>query len=96
MEKSEPAPVDVRVLLKRKRCHTCHDDSKQLLGPSYEAIGAAYSERKDDMAEVLARKIVDGGSGNWGVVPMVPNEHVTIDEARSMTSWILEFKPPQQ
>ena len=41
------------------------------------------------MLEVLARKIVHGGGGNWGLVPMVPNEHVTLEDARAMAAWIL-------
>jgi cytochrome c len=45
------------------------------------------------MTEVLARKIVLGGGGNWGVVPMVPNEHVSESDARSLANWILSQKP---
>ncbi len=36
-------------------------------------------------------KIIVGGTGNWGVVPMVPNEHVSIDEARAISRWILDL-----
>jgi cytochrome c551/c552 len=41
------------------------------------------------MTEVLARKIIHGGGGNWGMVPMVPNQWLTMEEARSMSTWIL-------
>ena len=44
------------------------------------------------MIDVLAQKIIDGGAGNWGVVPMVPNEHVSLDEARQIVAWILGLK----
>jgi cytochrome c551/c552 len=42
--------------------------------------------------DVLARNIVDGGGGSWGVVPMVPNQWVTVEEARLMAEWILDQK----
>jgi cytochrome c len=41
------------------------------------------------MVDVLARKIVHGGGGSWGVVPMVPNQWVSLEEARAMADWIL-------
>jgi cytochrome c len=89
----KPAPVDVRALLRKKRCHICHTESEQLLGPSYEEIGLAYRARKDMTAEILAEKVISGGGGNWGVVPMVANEHVKKNEALTMANWILEFTP---
>jgi cytochrome c len=48
----------------------------------------------DGIVEVLAQKIISGGAGNWGVVPMVPNEQVTIEQARAMARWILELEQP--
>jgi cytochrome c len=83
------AEPDGEALLAEKRCVACHDVSKNLLGPSYEAIAARHAAQKDTMVEVLAQKIIAGGAGNWGVVPMVPNEHVSLDEARAMSRWIL-------
>jgi len=41
------------------------------------------------MAGVLAQKIVHGGGGTWGPVPMAPNQWVSIDEATLMAEWIL-------
>ena len=45
------------------------------------------------MTDVLARKILLGGGGNWGAVPMVPNEHVGEADARTLAGWILTQKP---
>ena len=47
------------------------------------------------MVDVLARKIVDGGGGNWGLVPMVPNQWVPIEDARVMSAWILDLTDQQ-
>jgi cytochrome c551/c552 len=82
--------ADVSELLVQKRCNACHEHSSALLGPPWVAVAARHQQNKDVMIEVLARKIVMGGGGTWGLVPMVPNEHVTMEEAREMARWILE------
>jgi cytochrome c len=84
--------ADILPLLAAKRCNACHDMSATLIGPPYSAIAVRHRSNKEALVEVLARKIVLGGGGNWGVVPMVPNEHVSIDEARVMAKWILEIQ----
>jgi cytochrome c len=91
---STPAPAadNLSALLIEKRCNACHEMNSVLIGPPYVAIATRHTAEKDSMIEVLARKIVLGGGGNWGVVPMVPNEHVTLDEARAMAKWILEVE----
>lgn len=74
-----------------KRCGACHHVENVLLGPTYRAIAARHTQERSVMADVLAQKIVHGGAGNWGVVPMVPNEHVSLDEARMIAQWILSL-----
>lgn len=82
--------ADAATLIVQRRCDACHDMTAMRIGPPYTAIALRHRADKDNMVEVLARKIVMGGGGNWGVVPMVPNEHVSLDEARAMARWILE------
>jgi cytochrome c551/c552 len=88
---SSAETTDVPQLLVERRCYACHAMEEALIGPPYLAIAARHAARADVMTEVLAQKIVLGGGGNWGVVPMVPNEHVTLDEARRMAVWILDL-----
>lgn len=78
-------------LARAKRCIACHDTDMTLIGPPYRAIAARHAANKDVMVDVLAQKIIVGGAGNWGVVPMVPNEHVSLDEARAISRWILSL-----
>ncbi len=89
------APVmaqdDVSALITTKRCAACHELSEPSLGPPWQAIAARHAARKDLMVDVLASKIVHGGGGNWGNVPMVPNQRVSPDEARRMAAWILNL-----
>ena len=75
-------------LVERDR-YGCHSLTEPLIGPPYQAIANLHAGNQEAMVEVLARKVIYGGAGTWGVVPMVPNEHVSEDEARGMVRWIL-------
>ena len=86
--------ADVPSLLVKRRCNACHDVRKALIGPPFSAVAVRYRGVKDQQVETLARKVVTGGGGAWGVVPMVPNEHVPLDEARAMVKWILALPAP--
>jgi cytochrome c len=79
-------------LFEQARCYICHDTDKNSLGPPLKAIAARHAARKDVMTDVLARKIVVGGGGSWGLVPMVPNQWVSIEQARVISAWILGGK----
>ena len=79
-------------LLKANGCHACHSVDKNLIGPPYRAVAAMHAANKDVVREVLVQKIINGGGSNWGLVPMVPNEHVTEEEARKMVDWIFRLE----
>lgn len=84
---------DGAALVQQHRCQACHSLKDPLLGPPYQAIAQRHAGNRDAMVEVLAHKIVLGGGGNWGVVPMVPNEHVGEADARAIARWILDQQP---
>ncbi|TAJ94195.1 MAG: c-type cytochrome [Gammaproteobacteria bacterium] len=86
------ADADGATLVQARRCYGCHQMTQALIGPAYTAIATRHAANKPVMEKVLARKIIDGGAGNWGVVPMVPNEQVSEDEARVIARWILNLK----
>jgi cytochrome c len=85
------AQDDASALVIEKRCNACHEQSDPSLGPPWQAIAARHAARKDLMVDVLATKIVHGGGGNWGNVPMVPNQRVSLIEAKRMAAWILSL-----
>ena len=86
-------PVEVAGIIERHECYACHAQTEARIGPSYRMIAARHAARRDVMEEVLAWKIIEGGAGNWGVVPMVANEKVSLEEARAVARWILELDP---
>jgi cytochrome c len=84
------ADTDGAGLVQKHRCYPCHSQSENLLGPSYTSIAQRHAANREIMTEVLAEKIIDGGAGTWGVVPMVPNEQVSREDARVIAKWILD------
>ena len=85
-----PAMAD-QALATAKNCMACHAAQKKLVGPAYKDVAAKY---KDDAGAVdrLATKIIKGGSGAWGPVPMPANAQVNEADAKKLAAWILDFK----
>lgn len=70
-------------------CSGCHAVNERMIGPSYQEIADKYSEKD---IELLASKIIEGGSGVWGGVPMSPHPQVSKEEAKKMVEYILTLK----
>jgi cytochrome c len=75
-------------LAKQKNCLACHAVDKKLVGPSYKDVAAKYKNDKNAPA-MLAKKIREGGVGNWGQVPMPANPQVNEQEAQTLAKWVL-------
>lgn len=82
-------------LFKSKFCYACHHETQQRVGPPLQAIAIRYSMTATTARQVLPTKIILGGAGAWGYAMMVPNEHVSMEEARVLTDWILSLTSPQ-
>lgn len=85
-----PAMADL-ALAQSKNCMACHAVDKKLVGPSYKDVAGKYAGQKD-AADKLATKIVKGGSGVWGPVPMPANTQVSEADAKKLAAWILTLK----
>ena len=77
-------------LAKAKNCMTCHAIDKKIVGPSYKDIVAKRAAEKGAEA-ALAAKIKGGSKGEWGAVPMPPN-NVSDAEAATLAKWVLSLK----
>jgi cytochrome c len=84
-----PAMAD-QALANSKNCMACHAVERKLVGPSYKDIAKKYANQKD-AAEQLAGKIVKGGSGVWGAIPMPANPQVSEADAKKLTAWVLSL-----
>jgi cytochrome c len=78
-------------LAKAKNCMACHAVATKLVGPAYKDVAAKYAGQKDAEAKLVA-KVVKGGSGSWGAVPMPANPQVSEAEAKVLVKWIMAQK----
>ncbi|OLY92963.1 cytochrome c [Cnuella takakiae] len=95
---TEPAVVDLSsnpdyqaglALEAKSDCATCHKLDDKLVGPAFREIAAKYTEKDVDM---LADKVINGGAGNWGQVPMTPHPQLSKDDAKTIVKYILLLK----
>jgi cytochrome c len=82
-----PAMAD-QALATSKNCMACHAMDKKLVGPSYKDVAKKYAGQKD-AADKLAAKIIKGGSGVWGAIPMPANPQVNEADAKKLAAWVL-------
>lgn len=78
-------------LAQQKNCMACHATDKKLVGPSYKDVAAKYAGQKDAV-DKLTQKVLKGGSGAWGAVPMPANPQVSEAEAKQLVQWVMQQK----
>lgn len=78
-------------LAKAKNCMACHSIDNKVVGPAYKDVAKKYAGQKD-AEDKLVQKVMKGGSGVWGAVPMPANAQVSEAEARTLVKWILSQK----
>lgn len=78
-------------LVSKSNCFTCHKIDEKLVGPSYREIANKYASQSDAVV-ALGEKIVKGGSGVWGTVPMLAHPEISKDDAELMVKYILLLK----
>jgi len=87
---SAPAMAD-QALATAKNCMACHAVDKKLVGPAYKDVAKKYAGDAK-AADMLATKIMKGGSGVWGAIPMPANPQVSDAEAKKLAAWVLSQK----
>ena len=85
-----PAMADL-ALAQSKNCMACHAVYNKVVGPAYKDLAAKYKSDKTAV-DKLAAKIIKGGSGVWGPVPMPANAQVNEAEAKKLAAWVLATK----
>ena len=76
-------------LIEGADCLGCHKIDAKLVGPSYQEIADKYTEADLDK---LATKIIEGGKGVWGEIPMTPHSGMSKENAQKMVKYILTLK----
>ncbi len=87
---SAPVLAD-QALATSKNCMACHAVDRKLVGPSFKDVAKKYAGDAGAV-DKLATKIIKGGSGVWGPVPMPANPQVSEADAKKLAAWTLAAK----
>ena len=89
---SVPEAAVVKPLLAKGTCLACHAVDKKVVGPAYRDVAEKYKADAKTV-DLLADKILKGGSGVWGAVPMPPAAGISSAEAKILATWVLAGAP---
>ncbi len=78
-------------LIGKNDCLTCHKANEKNIGPAYKDVAAKY-DNSDATIKMLAEKIMKGGSGVWGAIPMTPHPALKQEDAEAMVKYVLLLK----
>ena len=78
-------------LIKNSDCATCHKIDERLIGPGFREIANKYPNTPETI-DTLAHKIIKGGQGNWGSIPMAAHDNLPLEDARSLAKYVLLLK----
>lgn len=82
---------DGKGLVSKSDCMACHKLDIKIVGPAYIDVAKKYKPT-DANIEYLADKIIKGGAGVWGEIPMSPHPGVSADDAKKMAKYVLSIK----
>ncbi len=77
-------------LINSNDCRTCHTNENRIVGPSYNEVAAKYPFNQASVS-TLSEKVIAGGSGNWGDIPMTPHPNLSKPDSEKMVHFILSL-----
>lgn len=83
-----------KVLIAGSDCYSCHAVDRAVNGPAFQAVAARYRSNVDFAVQAVYRKIIYGGSGNWGNHTMSAHPNIREEDAIEMARWILALGDP--
>ncbi len=88
------AGIDVitqgEALVKASDCKTCHHPTNKIIGPPHTEVAKKYDFTEANV-KLLANKIIQGGVGVWGEVPMNAHPDVSQADAEKMARYVLSL-----
>lgn len=89
---SNPVYKEGLALVGKNNCITCHKVDEAYTGPTYRQVAEKYAGAGPEVISSLAKKVIEGGSGVWGSVPMIQHPGVSQEDAEKMVRYILLLK----
>lgn len=83
-----------KILLENNDCKTCHHPVNKGIGPDHTSVAEKY-EYTDENVNMLAKRIIQGGSGTWGDVPMNPHLDLSQEDAEKIARYVLSLDGEQ-
>ena len=78
-------------LVKASDCKTCHHPTNKIIGPPHTEVAQKYEFTAANVS-MLAEKIIKGGQGVWGQIPMTPHPQLKQEDVEQMIKYILLLK----
>lgn len=79
-----------KALVDGSDCNTCHHPTNKIVGPAHADVAAKY-DFNDANIKMLAGKIINGGSGVWGEIPMNAHADISQADAENMARYVLSL-----
>jgi cytochrome c len=89
-ESSEDLIKQGQVLVDANDCKTCHHPTNKIIGPSHTDVAKKYEFTQANVS-YLSNKIISGGSGVWGEIPMTPHVDLSKADAEKMAMYVLSL-----
>lgn len=77
-------------LVKASDCKTCHHPVNKIIGPAHTDVAKKYDFTEANV-KMLAAKIIKGGSGVWGQIPMTAHPDISQADAEKMARYVLSL-----
>ena len=78
-------------LIYKSDCIGCHNKVNKLIGPAYIDVAKKYPATEKNI-NYLADKVIKGGTGVWGTMPMTAHPSLKKEDAKLMVKYILSLK----
>lgn len=96
-KKAEPAKASSdeqitqgQALVDASDCKTCHHPTNKIVGPAHAEVAKKYEFTAANVS-MLASKIIKGGAGAWGEIPMTAHPNISQEDAEKMAMYVLSL-----
>ena len=88
---ANPLEEKAMAAIAKSDCLTCHKINETVTGPAYAEVAKKY-ENTEANVNMLVEKVIKGGKGNWGEVPMLAHPSLDPAEAKIIVQYILSLR----
>lgn len=88
---ANPLEDKAMAVIAKSDCLTCHKINETVTGPAYAEVAKKY-ENTEANVNMLVDKVINGGKGNWGEVPMLAHPTLSKEDAKTVIQYILSLR----